>query len=274
VFECRGSERSCQIAMTNHLTASSARCRRAVARAAGRLGALARVALPQRCELCVAPCRDALLCVECERSLPRVIPACPVCGLPSAGNRVCGACIATPPPYAATIVAYAYAFPTDRLLQQIKFGGRIALAAWAGAALAAAVDIELARRPNDHPDSIVALPLAPARQRERGFNQAREIAVHVARRTGLPLSVPLVRVTAGPPQTTLPWARRGRNVRGAFAMSLQAGSAVRGKRIALVDDVMTTGATVAEAARTLMSAGAGRVECWVVARTLPRRSAA
>ena len=120
----------------------------------------------------------------------------------------------------------------------------------------------------------MALPLAPARQRERGFNQAREIAVHVARRTGLPLSVPLVRVTAGPPQTTLPWARRGRNVRGAFAMSLQAGSAVRGKRIALVDDVMTTGATVAEAARTLMSAGAGRVECWVVARTLPHRSAA
>jgi ComF family protein len=203
-----------------------------------------------------------------------VIPACPVCGLPSADYRACGACISTPPPFAATIVAFAYAFPTDRLLQQIKFGGRIALAEWAGAALAAAVDVELARRPHDRPDSIVPLPLAPARQRERGFNQAREIAVHVARRTGLPLSAPLVRVTAGPPQTTLPWARRGRNVRGAFALSSPFASDVRGKRIALVDDVMTTGATVAEAARTLIDAGAGRVECWVVARTLPRRSAA
>jgi ComF family protein len=231
------------------------------------LETLARFALPQRCELCVAPAGNALLCGECERSLPRVALACAVCGLPSSAGSACGACVATPPPYAATIAAFAYAFPTDRLIQRIKYEGRLALAEWAGAALAAAVDAALLRRSeNDRPDCVVALPLAPERQRERGFNQAREIAVPVARRVGIPLAAPLSRVTAGPPQSRLPWNRRAQNVRGAFAVS----SPVQGAHIALVDDVMTTGATLAEAARTLIKAGAERVECWVVARTLPR----
>lgn len=180
---------------------------------------------------------------------------------------MCDPCGGDPPPFAATIAAFAYAFPIDRLLHEIKYGGRIALAEWAGSALAAAVGAALPHRVgNDRPDRIVALPLAPSRQKERGFNQAREIAVHVARRAQLPLAAPLQRITAGPPQATLAWAQRGRNVRGAFAVS----SPVRGARIALVDDVMTTGATLAEAARTLVDAGAERVECWVVARTLPR----
>ncbi len=232
----------------------------------GRLAALARLALPQRCELCVAPADGALLCAACVRSLPRIAASCPVCALPSAQNAVCGACLNDPPPYAATLAALAYAFPTDRLLQHIKYGGRIALADWAGATLAAAARASIAGRAGpEAPDCIVALPLAPARQRERGFNQARAIAVHVARGTRLPLAAPLARVVAGLPQASLPWARRHRNVRGAFAVR----APVSGARIALVDDVMTTGATLAEASRTLLAAGARRVECWVVARTLP-----
>jgi ComF family protein len=232
-----------------------------------RLAALARLALPQRCELCIAPAGGALLCADCERALPRVADPCPRCALPSVRGAVCGACVGRPPPYAATIAAFAYAFPADRLLQRIKYEGRLALADWAGGALAAAVVAGLAgRRQSDRPDRIVALPLAPSRQRERGFNQAREIAVQVARGTGLPLAAPLQRIKAGTPQTRLPWARRGGNVHGAFAVS----SPVHRARIALVDDVMTTGATLAEAARTLLKAGAERVECWVVARTLPR----
>jgi len=230
------------------------------------LRVFARFALPQRCELCVARTKGTLLCDECERSLPRVAAACPVCGLPSEASRACGTCVALPPPFTATVAAFVYAFPTDRLLQRIKYGGRIALAEWAGAALATVVGTALpTRSARDRPDRIVALPLASSRQRERGFNQAREIAVHVASRTGLPLAASLERIVAGPPQTTLPWAERRRNVRGAFAVS----SSVRGARIALIDDVMTTGATLAEAARTLVAAGAERVECWVVARTLP-----
>jgi ComF family protein len=225
--------------------------------------ALARFALPQRCELCVAPSGAALVCDACEASLPRIAAACPVCALPSPCGEVCGACVRRAPAFVATVAALTYAFPTDRLLQRIKYGGRIALAQWAGAALASAVVASRALR--ERPAQVVPLPLAASRQRERGFNQAREIAVHVARETRLPLASPLVRIGAGPPQASLPWAERHRNVRGAFAVR----GDVRGMRIALVDDVMTTGATLAEAARALVAAGALSVECWVVARTLP-----
>jgi ComF family protein len=230
------------------------------------VAAIARLALPQRCELCVARTAGGLVCYACAGSLPRISAACPVCALPSARSDICGACLAGPPPFAATVAAFAYAFPVSRMLQRIKYDGRLALAEWAGDALAATVCDTLSRRDGClRPDRIVALPLAATRQRERGFNQAREIAVHVGRGTGLPLAALLERVIAGPPQTTLPWALRRRNVRGAFAVTAD----VRGARIALVDDVMTTGATLAEASRTLVAAGAARVECWVVARTLP-----
>ncbi len=223
---------------------------------------IARLALPQRCALCVANAGGALLCAECAAALPRLPAACPVCALPAPEAAICGACLAHPPPYALTIAALVYAFPADRLLQQLKYGGRLALADWAGHALAIAARASLAGRPR--PDRIVALPLATARQRERGFNQAHEIARRVARDVGLPLAAALERVAGGLPQAALSWPERAKNVRGAFA----ARGDVSGARVALIDDVMTTGATLAEAAQTLRHAGAAHVECWVVARTL------
>ena len=228
---------------------------------------LARLALPQRCELCVARSGNDLLCEACVAELPRVSAACPACALPVADGSACGACLAHPPPWSRATAALVYAFPVDRLLQQLKYGGRLALADWAGAALAEAVRASLASRPPAaQPAQIVALPLARARQRERGFNQAREIAARVARAVGLPLAAPLSRIATGSttPQAALAWKERASNVLGAFAVD----GDVRGARIALVDDVMTTGATLAEATRMLLRAGAADVECWVVARTL------
>ena len=228
---------------------------------------LARLALPQRCELCVAKSGNDLLCEACVAELPRVSAACPACALPVAEGSACGACLAHPPPWSRATAALVYAFPVDRLLQQLKYGGRLALADWAGAALAEAVRASLASRPPaEQPGQIVALPLARARQRERGFNQAREIAARVARAVGLPLAAPLSRIATGSttPQAALAWKERASNVLGAFAVD----GDVRGARIALVDDVMTTGATLAEATRMLLRAGAADVECWVVARTL------
>ncbi|MEP7184080.1 MAG: ComF family protein [Betaproteobacteria bacterium] len=224
-----------------------------------------RAALPQRCELCVAPTGGRLLCGECDAALPRLPASCPTCALPSPHGSVCGACLTAPPPYALTVAALVYAFPTDRLLQNLKYGGRLALADWAAGALSVAAAAALARRPSaTRPDRIVALPLAVSRQRERGFNQAREIAVRVAAALDLPAADLLRRTAGGPAQASLPWAERVTNVRGAFV----AVNDPAGARIALVDDVMTTGATLAEAARTLLRAGAAHVECWVVARTL------
>jgi ComF family protein len=226
---------------------------------------IARLALPQHCELCVADCGDELLCKPCIADLPHLPAACPACALPISGGLICGACLAHPPPWSRTVAAFVYAFPVDQLLQQLKYRGRLALADWAGAALADAVRTSFALRPPaERPDRIVALPLARSRQRNRGFNQAREIGIRAARAVGLPLTTPLTRVADTTPQAALPWEARASNVRGAFAVR----GDVRGARIALIDDVMTTGATLAEAARSLLRSGAADVECWIVARTL------
>ncbi len=238
--------------------------RRALRGAATRAAAILRSALPQRCELCAARSGRVLLCDACAADLPAVANACPVCALPTAGPVVCGDCLRAPPPFAETFAALIYAFPVDRLIHRMKYGGNIALVDWAGATLAGVVRAKLAHRGDrERPQQIVALPLSAARQRERGFNQAREIAARVAAVTGLPVTAPLERIGGGVPQAALPWAARRQNVRGAFALRRP----VRGVRIALVDDVMTTGATLAEASCVLIDAGAARVDCWVVART-------
>jgi ComF family protein len=196
-------------------------------------------------------------------ALPPLPPACPVCARPSPGAAVCGPCLKRQPKFVATLAACAYAFPIDRMVQALKYEHRLALAEPLGDALAAAA----LRAPPSNlcPDALIAVPLGTARQRERGFNQSIEIARVVARRTGLPLVTGLVRTGNAPPQATLPWAQRRRNVRGAFAC---AGS-FAGRHVALVDDVMTTGATLEAAAAVLLQCGAARVDAWVVARTLP-----
>jgi len=241
------------------------RTRRPLRDGVSRLLAVVRNALPQHCELCAARADGAMLCHACFAALPRVAAPCPACALPTTDGATCGACLRDPPPYTETVAAFAYAFPVDRMIQKMKYGGSTALAHWAGAALAMAVQAKLGRGVSaDRPQQVVALPLSAPRQRERGFNQAREIAARVAAATALPIATPLLRVPGGLPQAALPWAERRGNVRGAFALTGE----VRDIRFALVDDVMTTGATLAEAARTLVAAGAARVDCWVVARTL------
>ncbi len=223
----------------------------------------ARRALPQHCELCAVTCKDRLLCGACTGALPRPGPSCPVCALSSANGVLCGACLVHPPPYAATIAAYLYTFPVDRLMQALKYHGHLALAEWGALAI---LEERQRRQPLPTPHRIVAMPLSSERQRERGYNQAFEIAHVIARHTGI-ASLPgaVRRVRATPPQAALPWSERASNVRGAFSCN----DDLTGLDIAVVDDVMTTGASLGELARTLTKAGAARVENWVVARTPP-----
>lgn len=149
------------------------------ARARQIAGAIARGALPQSCALCAAPAGDALVCAACSLALPRPGPACPRCALPAAAGTMCGACLRNPPPLSSTIAIYTYAFPVDCLLQRLKYSGALALADWAATGLAQELTGLLAAG-LPRPDALVPLPLSPARQRERGFNQAYEIARRVA----------------------------------------------------------------------------------------------
>lgn len=226
--------------------------------------AIARRALPQRCELCTAASGSALLCPPCARELPALNEPCAICASPIANShdRVCGACIALPPPFDATVAAWAYAFPLDQLVHAFKYRGRVALADIFAAAIVAAA----AERSGRAPDVLLAVPLSSQRQRDRGYNQAGEIARQIAAITAIPfLARGLRRQRATPPQAALPWADRARNVRGAFGCDVN----LTGLHVAVVDDVMTTGASLAECARTVRTAGAATVRNWVVARTPP-----
>ena len=229
--------------------------RRAAAWAAEFLGA---VLMPQDCLLCGAPAGNRVLCRACNDSLPRLPAAlCPVCALPSPAAEICGACLRQPPHFDASVAGFRYDFPVDRLVQALKYDHRLALAPWFAQAL-------LQQAPPDA-ELMLALPLSRRRLSERGFNQALEIARPLARSLGLPLPAEAcARILEGAPQASLPWQERQGNVRGVFECSVD----LAGKSVIVVDDVMTTGASLNEFARTLKKHGARYVTNWVVARAL------
>ncbi|MBI2959827.1 MAG: ComF family protein [Betaproteobacteria bacterium] len=219
---------------------------------------LGRALLPQDCVLCGAASGAWPLCPPCRADLPALPAQCPRCADASLDGSVCGACLRAAPPFDATHAAWRYEFPADRLVHALKFRARLALAAFFGSVLAA-------RFPPGAADLVVPMPLHRLRLAERGFNQAAEIARHMARATRTPFAPALaVRLRPTLPQSDLPHAERAGNVRGAFRCHAD----LRGRRVAVVDDVMTSGATLAELARALKRAGAARVENWVVTRTL------
>jgi len=213
------------------------------------------------CLLCRGTAAHGLLCEPCDAELPRLQSAlCPRCALPSAAGALCGRCLAEPPHFDATIAALEYAFPVDVLVQALKFRGELALAGLLARLLAERI------APAAPVQYVLPVPLAAGRLRERGYNQSLEIARHVARATRTPLAADLCERTADTrAQTELPWAERARNVRAAF----RATRPLEGAAIAVLDDVMTTGATLNEIAATLKRSGAARVVNWVVARTFP-----
>ena len=216
--------------------------------------------LPARCLLCAEAGADGLdLCAACRAALPWNRAACARCGLPlPAPEPACGRCLRAPPAFAATFAPWVYAFPLDRLLPRLKFHGDLAAGALvAGRMLAVA-------RAAPRPQARVPVPLNRQRLRERGYDQALELARPLARGLGLPLRADLLRRTrATAAQSDLAAGARRRNVRGAFAV---AGAGDLPAHVALVDDVMTTGATLGECARVLRAAGVARVDVWVAAR--------
>lgn len=226
--------------------------------------------LPTQCEVCRTWNGEAL-CAACRSRFATPAARCRRCGLRiGVAGATCGACLVEPGAVERTVVAFDYAFPWDRLILAFKFGGRIELAPALAKPLA-----EAARQPDaagEAPaatvDCLAAVPLARSRLGERGFNQSWELARRIGRLLELPAHADLLlRALDTPHQAALGRAERARNLRAAFAPGPRARERLAGRRVALVDDVMTTGATAREAAAALMRAGAAGVDLWVLART-------
>jgi ComF family protein len=218
--------------------------------------------LPQNCLLCTAEAGRAALCPACIAELPLLsAPQCPVCAHPTLSGDICGACLAHPPAYLRTVAAYSYAFPLDQLVQTLKYHHQFAVVDILTGPLLANIKVST----GPLPDAVIAMPLHPNRLRQRGFNQSQQLARTIARQLKLPLFDHACRRDRDtPPQAALPFRERHKNIRNAFSCN----DSVAGKRIAIVDDVMTSGSTLDSLARALLKAGALEVQCWVVARAI------
>lgn len=205
--------------------------------------------------------REGLWCGACDYALPYLgSPHCPVCALPTPGGEVCGHCLAHPPLFTRTTAVFGYAFPLDKLIQAMKYGEQLALAHAFAKKLLQHIDR------NNLPDCLIAMPLHPAKLRERGFNQSLLLARTISRELKLELMTGSCRrVRDTPPQSVLPWKERKKNVHNAFCCDID----LTGKSIALVDDVLTSGASLNALSGAVRKRGAGEITAWVIARTLP-----
>jgi len=214
----------------------------------------------QPCVLCGSMSHDGLWCNSCDAALPYLnAPHCPVCALPTPAGEVCGHCLTHPPLFGSTTAIFGYAFPLDKLIQGMKYGDQLALAHAFAKKMLQRID------KSNFPDYVIAMPLHPAKLRERGFNQSLLLATTVARELKLKLLPNACqRVRDTPPQSALPWKERKKNVRNAFSCDRD----LAGKRVALVDDVLTTGASLNALAEAVSKKGAIEISAWVVARTI------
>lgn len=219
--------------------------------------------LPCVCLLCGALSgRSRCLCPVCEAALPWHGRACRYCAqlLPDDADPLlpCGACLQKPSPLDGVVAAFDYEGPVARLLTGLKFGHELSHAALLGELLG-----ECLHQDSWRPEALLAVPLHRKRLQERGFNQAQELARPLAKGLGLPLLTGVCRrVVATPEQSRLGEAERKRNLRRAFVVDAPPPS-----RLAIVDDVLTTGSTARALAHALKRAGAGEVRLWVVAKT-------
>jgi ComF family protein len=229
-------------------------------------------AFPPSCALCDQPAEGTLdLCAACRRSLPWLGQACYLCAHPIEDpggyadpdpreHLICGRCIRKPPRFDRSYCAFVYHEPVSWLVQRLKYNGQLAGIRILSELLRESLQAQV----HDWPELIVPVPLHSRRLRVRGFNQALEIARPLAKAFGIALADNICqRQRDTQPQSELPAEQRAGNVRNAFQMR----GDLPAKHVAIVDDVVTTGATVNELARLLKQRGAESVQIWAVART-------
>lgn len=221
----------------------------------------------QICLLCDEPAEAEMpICVACEAEMPWLGEHCQTCALPlPTAGLTCDGCLLEPPAYEQVAVPWRYDFPVDSLITRFKHNAK-----WPfGHLLADVLSQYLQHRFDEdlpRPDALLPVPLAAKRLRQRGFNQAAMLARWLSRQLDLPCEENVVRrIQDTSAQQDLDAKARKRNLRNAFALTTDAH--VKGRHLALVDDVLTTGATAQALARLLMNAGAARVDVYCLART-------
>ena len=230
------------------------------------LGKFVYLLLPGTCIICRLPSNRQLdLCKRCEQALPWLTKSCYRCALPlttTTKHAICGHCLQQQPTFDRCVALFYYQPPIDQLLNQLKFHHCLRNAHILGTLLAE--KIKHLYNHNELPQIIIPVPLHRKRLRQRGYNQALELARPIARHLYLPLEKwHCQRTRFTPAQTSLNAKQRYKNMRDAFNIKkLQA------KHVAIIDDVMTTGATVNALSRCLRQAGAERIDVWLCARTI------
>ncbi|WP_095122556.1 ComF family protein [Pseudomonas sp. Irchel s3f10] len=221
----------------------------------------------QICLLCDEPADAEMpICVACETDLPWLGEQCSTCALPlAAAGLTCGECLLEPPAFEQVVVPWQYGFPVDSLITRFKHNAK-----WPfGHLLADVLGQYLQHRFDEglpRPDALLPVPLAGKRLRQRGFNQAVMLARWLSQSLDLPCEEQVLRrIKETGAQQDLDAKARKHNLRNAFEIMPDA--QVQGRHLALVDDVLTTGATAQALARLLMNAGAARVDVYCLART-------
>lgn len=214
---------------------------------------------PARCLYCETATAETVLCSACTARLPWNHLACPGCALPQRHAARCGDCLRQPRPFDRAYCAFTLDAPVRGAIHSLKYEARFQ----AARALAQGMAAALRARPEPLPEVLVPVPLHPRRLMHRGYNQALELARVLSATLGVPVQAQAARRRrATPDQIGMSAIQRRRNLRGAFACTAE----LKGRHVALLDDVMTTGATLSELARAARQAGAARVEAWALAR--------
>lgn len=228
--------------------------------------------IPCLCTLCASRLNrtdQANLCDYCRLSLPHLsAPFCRCCALPLHSRaELCGHCLRKHPAFTLALIPFRYEFPLDRLLQGFKYQRHL----YQGLALAnlqlAYLQATLADNQTLRPDALVPVPMHWRRRWQRGFNQAEELARHLGKGLQLPLVQAITHNGRSHSQQGLSRDERLGNLKRAFGLKPNCSRLIKGKHLALVDDVVTTGATAACLSQLLIKAGAARVDIWALART-------
>jgi ComF family protein len=216
---------------------------------------------PQACLLCKAQSnRDSSICQDCLDDLPwHSAASCQQCGLNSYEGQQCGSCIAASPDFDKTKALFNYEFPINVMLQHYKYRHSLPIAQ-------SFASMMLRFKSASQFDLIIPMPLHPQRLKERGINQSLEIARLLSKPLNIPMRHACERIKFSAPQASLPMKDRVNNMKGAFICNED----LTGRNLILLDDVMTTGASLNALAKAVKAKGAAHVECWLIARTLPK----